>query len=874
MIHRNTFIVESRSGDILTQVSLWELYQNTQALFSADEKGALAPKDLPEQSYLYNSFDLDTNRPILGVITLADEVQRVLSDPSFGSSLESATDDQIKLAVDFLFSNPETRGLRDTLSVEAASEKRVVNGIEIDYWTSPALFFSVLADNQKLGGGTSRSGIAVDDTILDKEEFNRNVQEILRGDETTYKLWGIAIDQNLEAEDEGTTAGMFIIFTVVAAVAVVGISLRSYWATALTGVGLGALMIWLKGFSNLVGIKSDLVVDLIVPIAMISLGVDFVVHAVRRYQEEKTLGYPPRRALAVGLAAVMGALLLAMLSDGIAFLSNTSSEIEAVIHFGIAAGIAVASSFVVLGVVVPLVMMRIDALTGTNRGPKSRAGRLMTLANSIGVAVLAGTGVILLVAISPVAGIVVLLAMTIGFVVVPFVIIARRNRAMSHTSVPEIPVQRTEPSDARAGWVVSVVTGLARYRPVVLLAAAELTAASVFFAFKLDPTFDIKDLFDSNSDFVISLDKLDEHIGERGGEPAVIFVKGDLTDPDALAAIQGFVAGLANNPYVAKNADGEPAIFDLNILNMLEKITGNEYAIEQVQQTTGVEITDEDADGIPDSREQVSATYDYILQNGVPQDEETLVFKAGEVSEVLSIGQGSQEALTILVIGIPGTREQTIVKSARQAITSDLDVLRGSPQLARVGLTGSPFARDEQLNATTKTLQTSLPLAAAASLVLLLIAMRSLRYAVVTVIPIGLVVAWLYGLMQIGGFSLNFVTATIGAVSIGVGIDYSIHMTERFREELGRADNRMEALAKAANGTGVALLASAASSIVGFAIMGFAPMPLFSTYGMLTAIMIFFALAASLIVLPSLLLVVTPENQTQEARNKPAPSPV
>lgn len=184
---------------------------------------------------------------------------------------------------------------------------------------------------------------------------------------------GIVIDQNLEAEDEGTTAGMFIMVTVVTAVAVVGISLRSYWATALTGVGLGVLMIWLKGFSNLVGIKSDLVIDLIVPIAMISLGVDFVVHAVRRYQEQKALGYLPRRALAVGLAAVMGALLLAMLSDGIAFLSNTSSEIEAVIHFGIAAGIAVASSFVVLGVAVPLVMMRIDALTGTNRGPKSRA---------------------------------------------------------------------------------------------------------------------------------------------------------------------------------------------------------------------------------------------------------------------------------------------------------------------------------------------------------------------------------------------------------------------------------------------------------------------------------------------------------------------
>ena len=137
--------------------------------------------------------------------------------------------------------------------------------------------------------------------------------------------------------------------------------------------------------------------------------------------------------------------------------------------------------------------------------------------------------------------------------------------------------------------------------------------------------------------------------------------------------------------------------------------------------------------------------------------------------------------------------------------------------------------------------------------------MRSVRYAVVTVIPIGLVVAWLYAIMYVGGFALNFVTATIGAVSIGVGIDFSIHMTERFREELARASSRADALAQATRGTGVALAASAASSIVGFVILGFAPMPLFSSYGFLTAIMIALALAASLIVLPSLLVLVTPE---------------
>ncbi len=80
------------------------------------------------------------------------------------------------------------------------------------------------------------------------------------------------------------------------------------------------------------------------------------------------------------------------------------------------------------------------------------------------------------------------------------------------------------------------------------------------------------------------------------------------------------------------------------------------------------------------------------------------------------------------------------------------------------------------------------------------------------------------------------------------------------------AGDRLVALERTAEGTGVALIASAATSVLGFIIMGFAPMPMFASYGILTAVMIFLAAAASLLVLPSLLLSVTPEGA--EARQR------
>ena len=866
LIHANGYIVEARGEDVLTQAVLWELYQNTRELLAADERGELAPEGLPAQTYLYQAFDTDTNHPFVGLNTLADSVQRVLSNPAFGATLEFATDDQVKLAVHILLSNPETSELKDSLSVNARSERRVVGGEEIDYWIAEALVFRVMADNEKLGGVSgSVRGIGADESDLDKEEFSRNVQRVLRGGERTYRLWGFAIDLNLETEDEGKTAAIFVMFTAIAAVVVVGISLRSYWAMALTGAGLGVLMIWLKGISNLVGLKGGLTIELIVPIAMIALGVDFAVHAMRRYQEEKALGYAPRRAFRIGFAGVLGALVLAMLSDGIAFLSNASAEIEAIVHFGIAAAIAAVSSFLVLGVIVPLAVMRIDELRRPRPGSASVVARIITLTSGAGLTALTGASVLLLVFGRTIPGVVVLLATIVGFLVIPTMIMRRRNRGLELQDDSFTSPIDTQREEAKTSWLVPLVMGLARYRYLVLLVMAGITAASVLLALRLDPEFDVKDFFDSNSDFVVSLDKLDEHIAERSGEPGIIYIKGDLTDLQALAAMQQFVGKLAQNPYVGRDADGVPSLQD-NVFSMLKRVTGSAYARGQVTLASGLEITDKDGDGIPDSKEQIKATYDYIIQNGVPLDESTLVYDIGQVREGLFHDlSGGEDNVTVLVVGIPDSREQTTVKAAREALTEDLEVLLQNPLITRVGVTGSPFIREGQLGATTSSLQKSLPIAAAAALVLLFLTMRSLRYAVVTIIPVGLVVAWLYALMYLIGFNLNLVTATIGAISIGVGIDYSIHMTERFREELRRAATKMQALRQAANGTGVALVASAGSSIVGFTILGFAPMPMFSSFGFLTAIMIFLALAACLVVLPSLLLLVTPEKAAQGA---------
>jgi hypothetical protein len=159
---------------------------------------------------------------------------------------------------------------------------------------------------------------------------------------------------------------------------------------------------------------------------------------------------------------------------------------------------------------------------------------------------------------------------------------------------------------------------------------------------------------------------------------------------------------------------------------------------------------------------------------------------------------------------------------------------------------------------------TSLPLAILVTIILALLVMRSVRYALISMVPILLVVAWLYGFMYLFDYKINVITATIAAIAIGIGIDYATHFTMRFRQEFEGEPSRFPALRRAGVGTGGALAISAATSMTGFLVMATSPMPMFATFGVLTATMVFLALVVSLLVLPSLLLLVTPSRKGEE----------
>jgi predicted RND superfamily exporter protein len=127
----------------------------------------------------------------------------------------------------------------------------------------------------------------------------------------------------------------------------------------------------------------------------------------------------------------------------------------------------------------------------------------------------------------------------------------------------------------------------------------------------------------------------------------------------------------------------------------------------------------------------------------------------------------------------------------------------------------------------------------------------------VALAPVVLSLTWILGTMRLFGIPFNVMTALITSFTIGIGVDYSIHLTERYAQELERHADVSTALRTAVFGTGGALLGSAVTDVCGVGVLAFAILVPLQQFGVITAVTIAYSFLASVVVLPSLLVLWT-----------------
>ena len=160
---------------------------------------------------------------------------------------------------------------------------------------------------------------------------------------------------------------------------------------------------------------------------------------------------------------------------------------------------------------------------------------------------------------------------------------------------------------------------------------------------------------------------------------------------------------------------------------------------------------------------------------------------------------------------------------------------------------------DQITNRQTEAIGTTIAVALAILAVFFWVTLRQPALAFIAVAPIVLVLISVLGTMALIGIPYTLITSIITALSIGIGVDYTIHVIHRYREEFALLRDPEKAAIRTLSTTGSALLGSALTTAFGFGVLIASPLLASQQFGITATITILYALIVSvLVVLPAM----------------------
>jgi predicted RND superfamily exporter protein len=157
-----------------------------------------------------------------------------------------------------------------------------------------------------------------------------------------------------------------------------------------------------------------------------------------------------------------------------------------------------------------------------------------------------------------------------------------------------------------------------------------------------------------------------------------------------------------------------------------------------------------------------------------------------------------------------------------------------------------------------KGLNQSLFIASIAIFVLMIILFRSVKIAIISMVPNLIPIVLTLGTMSLLNIPLNIATAPVAAIALGIAIDDTIHFLVRFRREFRREQNYAKAVENTLQSVGKPILITTIVLTAGFCIFLFSNFQPTQNLGVLISFAVISAVFADLIVLPVLLLLLKP----------------
>ena len=137
--------------------------------------------------------------------------------------------------------------------------------------------------------------------------------------------------------------------------------------------------------------------------------------------------------------------------------------------------------------------------------------------------------------------------------------------------------------------------------------------------------------------------------------------------------------------------------------------------------------------------------------------------------------------------------------------------------------------------------------------VMFLVLFRSVRMAVAAIVPNLASAAMVLGLMGWLGIPLDLMTITIAAITVGIGVDDTIHYVHRFSREFAIDQDYWAAIERCHHNIGRAIYYTSITIMLGFSILALSQFVPTIYFGLLTGLAMLIALLANMALLPALI---------------------
>jgi hydrophobe/amphiphile efflux-3 (HAE3) family protein len=232
---------------------------------------------------------------------------------------------------------------------------------------------------------------------------------------------------------------------------------------------------------------------------------------------------------------------------------------------------------------------------------------------------------------------------------------------------------------------------------------------------------------------------------------------------------------------------------------------------------------------VPESKEQVKATLD----------------RAGG-----GLFFNRDYTATQMYVSLNEEMSEENIREATQLINQNIEQTPKQPGID-ITVTGTPVIRTDLGDVMVSDSVTTISAASLLILVLLSFA-RGKIYGPITFVPLFIGLIWTLGTMGLLGIPLTIATIALGAMILGLGVEYGSFITERIIEEKKEVGVE-DAVRESVPTTGLAILGSSTTTVVGFSALLIASISFIRNLGLTLALGITLTLVSALVITPALI---------------------